>query len=175
MVVARVDWPAVAADRPLFSEIPEARTAPDVQEERGSDDAPALLSRLAGASEGERRQTVRRLVRAEVAAVLGHASAAAVDDQRGFRDQGFSSLSGVELRNRLSKATGIALPSTLVFDHPSPAALTDHLCAVLVPEPESPPSAVLPTAAPRTASGADLSTASDDELISFISDELGIS
>ncbi|WP_245967048.1 type I polyketide synthase [Sphaerisporangium album] len=175
LVVARVDWPAVAADRPLFSEIPEARTAPDVQEERGSDDAPALLSRLAGASEGERRQTVRRLVRAEVAAVLGHASAAAVDDQRGFRDQGFSSLSGVELRNRLSKATGIALPSTLVFDHPSPAALTDHLCAVLVPEPESPPSAVLPTAAPRTASGADLSTASDDELISFISDELGIS
>ncbi|RKN03193.1 type I polyketide synthase, partial [Streptomyces radicis] len=66
-------------------------------------------------------------VRAEAAAVLGHASVDAVGAGKTFRDLGFDSFMAVELRDRLADATDHPLPSTVLFDHPTPAALADHL------------------------------------------------
>ncbi|MFB9904375.1 SDR family NAD(P)-dependent oxidoreductase [Allokutzneria oryzae] len=67
------------------------------------------------------------LVRTHTAIVLGHSGPEAIDEQTPFAQMGFDSLTAVELRNRLSRATGLRLPSTLVFDFPTPAELAAHL------------------------------------------------
>ncbi|WP_345220069.1 type I polyketide synthase, partial [Streptomyces cremeus] len=92
---------------------------------------PTLHDRLSGLSAAERRRTVLHLVRAQVASVLGHASAEAVGADRAFQELGFDSLAATELRNHLNRVTGLRLSATLAFDHPNAEAVTDHLLTLL--------------------------------------------
>jgi hypothetical protein len=93
-----------------------------------------LRGRLAGLSPVEQGQTLLDMVRKLTAVILGHANPAAISADRAFREMGFDSLTGVELRNRLNTATGLRLPSTTVFDHPTPAALAELVRTELAAE-----------------------------------------
>jgi acyl carrier protein len=97
-----------------------------------------LRERLAGLGRDDREALLANLVRAHAAAVLGHAAPGRIEPDRPFVESGFDSLTAVELRNLLQTATGLRLPATSVFDHPSPARLARHLCAELFPPATAP-------------------------------------
>ncbi|MFC5752083.1 SDR family NAD(P)-dependent oxidoreductase, partial [Actinomadura rugatobispora] len=137
LTIADLDWerfaPPFALGRPspLIGEIPEARDAlAGAAADEGA--TTGLRRRLAELTAPERRRLVSVLVGTEIAAVLGYAGPDDVEPDRPFQEVGFDSVTAVELRNRLTRKTGTPLPATVVFDHPTPAAITELLLATLV-------------------------------------------
>ncbi|MEV5955787.1 SDR family NAD(P)-dependent oxidoreductase [Streptomyces sp. NPDC051987] len=97
-----------------------------------------LTRRLAVLPTTEQDRLLTTMVRAQAAAVLGHSSPDAISSDRAFRDLGFDSLTAVELRNRLATVTGLRLPATLVFDHPTATGLAGLLRTRLLGVTETP-------------------------------------
>jgi acyl carrier protein len=134
--IADIDWPvfapafAAARARPLLTEIVAAA---EPEPEQGSGDS--IAARLVGLDATERRTMLLELVREQVAGVLGHRGGEEVAMDRAFRELGFDSLAAVELRNRLATRTGLTLPPTVVFDHPTVHDLAESLLASLTPAP----------------------------------------
>ncbi|MFD4033792.1 SDR family NAD(P)-dependent oxidoreductase [Streptomyces sp. NPDC058637] len=114
---------------PLFRGLVPVRRATAGQAAAGGADS--LRDRLAGLLEPEREPFLTELVQSRVATILGYRSAQDVGRTLPFRELGFDSLAAVELRNGLAAATGLRLPATLVFDHPTPAELARYLLGEL--------------------------------------------
>ncbi|MER5432228.1 type I polyketide synthase [Streptomyces sp. NPDC002588] len=130
-VVADVDWArfatayTAARPRPLIAAL-IPRPAADSPSARSD-----LRSRLAGQSGQGQRNTLLGIVREQVAAELGHGSPDAIGPERPFRELGFDSLRAVGLSNRLTEVTDRRLPTGLIYDHETPAALAEHLTTLL--------------------------------------------
>ncbi|MFI5980626.1 beta-ketoacyl synthase N-terminal-like domain-containing protein [Streptomyces sp. NPDC051555] len=121
------DTPALL--RGLVRAAPRRATAPD--------DAQALRSRLSALPAAERQEALLETVRGQIAAVLKYGTGDQISATRPFTELGFDSLTAVELRNRLARTAGTRLPTTLVFDYPTPEALTGHLLTILLPGTEA--------------------------------------
>lgn len=93
-----------------------------------------LAAQIAGLSVGEQERTTLEFVRAQAAAVLGHDSSSTIPPDQPFRSLGVDSLTGVEFRNRLQRATGLKLSTTIVFDHPTSLALAKYLRSRVQPD-----------------------------------------
>ncbi|MGO1055502.1 type I polyketide synthase [Crossiella sp. CA198] len=170
-VVTDVDWtrfaPAFTLTRPspLLAELPEAQ----VQESTAPQDNSTLVAQLTGLSPRQRERALLKLVRAQVAEILGHADAEDVGSARSFKSLGFESLTAVRLRNQLAAATGLRLPSTMIFDHPTPATLSAFLSG-RIPLPDGKTHQPVRTQ-PDSAAPEDLATATDEELFSILDNE----
>ncbi|MHC3456019.1 amino acid adenylation domain-containing protein [Streptomyces prasinus] len=75
--------------------------------------------------EPRRLHALTDLVRREAALALG--TSAEIHPEAVFTDLGLDSLMAVELRRGLAAETGLPLPATAIFDHPTPAGLAAYL------------------------------------------------
>ncbi|MDI5940201.1 SDR family NAD(P)-dependent oxidoreductase, partial [Micromonospora sp. DH15] len=136
LVTAEWDLPALHANAaagalpPILSGLVRTRARRTAAEPAGS---ATLAERLRTLPEKEQEGALRDVVSRQIATVLGLPEASGVDPDRTFHELGFDSLTGLELRNRLGSATGLRLPATLVFDHPTAAALARYLRGELLP------------------------------------------
>ncbi|MEU0507109.1 SDR family NAD(P)-dependent oxidoreductase [Nocardia sp. NPDC005998] len=136
-VAARIDRTALADARPgglrpvLRGVARPTRRRVDnrVHEDSG------LAVQLLGRSVAEQDRIILEIIRTQAAAVLGHDGADSIPMDKPFRDIGFDSLGVMEFRNRLAKATGLTLPSTLVFDHPTVTAVAKLVRSQVAPTP----------------------------------------
>ena len=148
-----VDWPAVLGTGDAPTDLPtyafdqkrywlDSRgSTMEVKNVMTVDETPAgsLVQRLSGATEEEKNTLLLDLVINESVIALGEAATVPVDPDSPFFEIGFNSLSAVELRNRLAEATGLTLTPMLVFDHPTPQMIVDHMLVQLsAPAPANP-------------------------------------
>ncbi|MEU5420732.1 type I polyketide synthase, partial [Streptomyces sp. NPDC020667] len=143
LVPMRLDLAALRAQAasvgtpPLFRglvRVPARRAADSASASGGADAGQVpLAQRLAGMTAAEQDRALTELVRTHTATVLGHDSPDMIEEDHAFLELGITSLTAVEIRNRLNHVTGLTLPATLLFDHTTSAALAAYLRTQLLP------------------------------------------
>ncbi|NEA96507.1 SDR family NAD(P)-dependent oxidoreductase [Actinospica acidiphila] len=137
LVPARLSLPASDAASPLLRGLSGAPDRPGGPADPNA--AGPLAQRLASLPPHEARAALLTAVREQTARVLGHPDTGRISPTAAFRQLGIDSLTALELRNKLVSVTGLKLPTTLVFDHPSPSALAGFLSENLAPDPAAGP------------------------------------
>ena len=103
-----------------------------------SSESAKFTAGLRGLNPAEQERFIVEAIRAQAAAVLGHQSPEAIDVERSFQELGFDSLGVMEFRNRVKSAVGVNLGTSVVFDHPTPAALAGYIRQQVAPVDDAP-------------------------------------
>ncbi|WP_367435348.1 type I polyketide synthase [Streptomyces celluloflavus] len=111
----------------------QAAAAPAAQEQPDRDEP----------ERADQEQSALGLVRTQAAFVLGYEDGARIDPDLTLLELGIDSLGAVRFQRRLASVTGLDLPATLLVDHPTPAALAEHLRPLLAPSTPSGPADLL--------------------------------
>ncbi|BBB01306.1 polyketide synthase [Actinacidiphila reveromycinica] len=128
--LASLDLAALRArdDLPVFRSLAGGRARRRAGEQQL---AGGLAERMARLTEPEREDFLLTLIRDHAAAVLGHASGQHLNVTTAFREMGFDSLMGVELRNRVKRGTGLPVADSMVYDYPTPLRLAQYLASLM--------------------------------------------
>ncbi|MBV9022846.1 MAG: SDR family NAD(P)-dependent oxidoreductase [Streptomycetaceae bacterium] len=145
LIPARLELNALRAQGPV-SLLSDLATTPPPRAATAETDNAARP--FAGMPQPERHRFLLELITSHAGAVLSHPDPTAITADSSFRSLGFDSVTAVEMSNRLAAATGLRLPATTVFDHPTPAALATHLHNQLAHS-----NTLAPTATARAAQG----------------------
>jgi acyl carrier protein len=122
VLVGDLDWSRFASTRPLDSALfDRVAGAPSTGAEVASLDAILALPL------SERRSAVVEAVRALTGNALHYDHADEISVDARFAELGLDSLVAVELKNALENTFRLQLSTGIVFDHPTVAALADHL------------------------------------------------
>jgi acyl carrier protein len=138
--VAVVDWlrflERTGSDRrSFFRRMAQARGAAD---EKVAEASPVTWQEeLAGLPPGNRFSLLEARIAEKAVRVLGIDGGQPPDPRRPLQEMGLDSLMAVELRNALAQGSGITLPSTLLFDHPTIEALVAFMAPLLGAGPEA--------------------------------------
>jgi acyl transferase domain-containing protein/acyl-CoA synthetase (AMP-forming)/AMP-acid ligase II/acyl carrier protein len=163
--VLPVDWSR------FLTQLPPGHLPPllaEVAQGAGGPVAPgefALLAELEAAPAAERRERLVAHVQSQTAIVLGLKPGDLPDPEQGFFEMGLDSLMAIELKNRLAGTVGRTLPATIAFQHPTVAALAQHLLDEVLHLPDCDQEEDL-------AGAEDLDGSSEDELLAMLAEEL---
>ncbi|MEI8399572.1 MAG: type I polyketide synthase [Alcaligenaceae bacterium] len=111
----------------LQSFLSKVVSAPISTQEQRPDAQPAVIEQLAQAATAERLSLLTSIVNSQIRKILGLAETMAVPEDQALTDQGFDSLMAVQLTNAVGRQLGQRLPVSLVFNYPSPKALSLYL------------------------------------------------
>ncbi|MFD6435383.1 type I polyketide synthase [Streptomyces venezuelae] len=140
LTVAHFDWakftPTFTAQRPspFLDDLPENRR--EAEQGGSAAETSAFREELAKTPASQRHGFLVQHVRTYAAATLGR-TVEDIPAAKPFQELGFDSLTAVQLRNQLNNTTGLALPATVIFDHPTSESLASHLRAQLGGDGES--------------------------------------
>ncbi len=130
IAIADIDWsklkPAYEARRrrPFFDAI---ASEPKAEAKKPAKAKLDILKQLQQTPADDRHEVLLGFIQAQAAKVLGLASPHELAPERGFFEMGMDSLTSVELRRRLETSFAEQLPSTLTFNYPNVAALTNYV------------------------------------------------
>ena len=137
-------------------------------EPAAADHSAAFRRSLEELSPARQKHAITERVRHAVRDVLGLAPEHDIDPDQGLFDLGMDSLTAVALSEALQAVTGVAMPATSAFDHPTLSELTEYLYAAMRPARAG------GAETEAVAAGADdrLGTLTEAELVTLLAQEL---